>query len=171
MIDFVIGPSGVGKSSLCKAAGLEGIRIYVDLDLEMKSKDRDTCCGLPENSEFGNLAKSCILEIENNDSASEVWLVDVGAGCMANQELLEWFKSKEYLLAVIDIPEKVFERARMRPNGYWKSRSLGEYINSEFSNKKKTLYDSAIYKFDVQGNDLEMARERFVRYIKEITNL
>lgn len=169
MIIYIIGPSGVGKSSICKEIIFKNIKCF-DLDYEMKKKDENIFLGLPESDEFCRLAKSCISNISNNDSES-VWLIDVGAGCMANQELLGFLKSKENLMAITDRPINAYNKAIMIENGYWKNQSFVEYSNSEFSVEKKTLYDSANFKFDVEGDDLGKTVKRFIKYVKEAINL
>lgn len=169
MLAYLIGPSGVGKSELAKRASKVCSTVfYIDLDALMQS--RDSALFSHDGSkwqEFWDLGATCFQELETTHLGS-LCLVDCGAGCLKTREALSYFRARQEVILIHDLPQNAFNRARVRPGGYWSTRSLAEYVGEEYSAERRQFYEAAKYKVDVTDLDKEEAAAKFICFIEDL---
>src|SRR5450759_2953952 len=152
MMYLLIGPTGVGKTSL----GVDAIRslkigCFHDLDVEVeKSTGVRASQYLPlvGDDVFLRVCRECIKTLRLTHS-SPLCLVAVGAGALQSKQSLAWL-SDERTITVTAPPEEVHRRSEPR-HVVDRKRSLGEFIHDEFSPFRKAIYDAAKYTFRVDG--------------------
>ena len=155
---LLIGPSGVGKSSLGEFAseGSFGCKFF-DLDdivgREIYRTQGPEAFFVRSRSELENIKKA------NRES---ICLVAVGAGMLQfESEDVEELLGRHNTIAITAPPKEVLLR-----NPY-PNRSLDEFKKTEYSRRRKSMYESANFKFRVGGLSKERAEEEFVKYMKE----
>lgn len=158
MVFYLIGPSGVGKSTLSQYASevFESVDV-TSIDNLCKGHEFDwSVCGRTLNE----------LEEEFDNNESVILLVDIGAGTQygCGHQLLDYFSDKKSrVISVYGNPEEVILR-----NPLGKDRNFDEYIKTEYSPIRQSLYDYAGHKIDVSGQSEEIAKEFFVKYLEAV---
>jgi len=155
MIIYLIGPSGVGKSSLAeKAANHFLCCVHKDIDEICKSKEFDwqTC-------------EKTFLEIEKEEEKdpSKTYIINIGAGSQTRPELNNFLKSpRRDVVLVWAPPEEALKRNPLGPN-----RSLEEYKETEYRLRQclYSLVDSTST-VDISGKNKEEAQKLFISFLK-----
>lgn len=145
---LLIGPSGSGKSTAAKIIcerRLDTISV-ADLDKELKR-------GIGGNSiseylrnegdrNFFEFSKRMIEEIYENGARNT--LIIVGAGSVNYSPAHEWYL-KQDLISLIGDPKVIYERGDRKQY----HPTIEGFIQTEFSESRKYLYENAKYKIDV----------------------
>lgn len=137
---YIVGPSGVGKTTTARAVAREGFADALDLDHEC-----DPVGSWPE-----------IETLLVGEQAATMELLVIGAGTQAafTSELLKFFaRRRNSLVALLAEPAEVYEREPLR-----NSRSLPRYVATEFSPHRLALYTAATHRVNVQAGGFERAR-------------
>lgn len=167
MILFVLGPSGVGKSSACDRTLAQYPHIkYVNLDKRV---------GLPNPGDiFWSRAKQILREIENQDSKSnlhQIFLVDVGAGTLESQGAYDYFYSKPCLIVLYDVAENVLKRLKEnRPFDRWANASVAELEKVEYTSNRQRFYALG-NRCNVMGLSEEEAGDKFLLVFGSVTGI
>jgi shikimate kinase len=135
----------------------------------MKQKDRLVFCHDGSRWEqFWDVALTCLKQLERQYSKA-LCLVDCGAGCLKTDRAFSYFKSQTSVVSILDSPDVVFKRLNSsRPNGYWSTRSPSEYVQEEYSHRRKQFYDAAHHKLDVTGLNEEQAASQFIHFVGKL---
>ena len=167
MVYFVIGPSGVGKTSVIAALGEACPRLSVlDLDAVVCAEDPVLFCHAGDRwPEFWQVCQNRILLEEKRPATDTV--VDVGAGCYEATAFEDFLRSRSTVILVSDRPRRVFARARARPGGHWSSRTYEQFEIAEYSPGRQALYDCADLVVDITELTGEEAKEVFVSSVKQ----
>ena len=162
MVYFVIGPSGVGKTSLIAALREARPNLSVlDLDEAVRQVDEDLYRHAGDRwPEFWEVCQRRITEQEVR--GREEVIVDVGAGCCDANACREFLDSRDTVVLIRDDPENVFQRVRDRAGGFWSTRTLDQFRKAEFSTGRLAVYSCADLTVDVDGLSLSDARAKFV---------
>lgn len=163
---YLIGPSGVGKSTLArKASELSNPVSHVDLDTMMRSKDpRLFFHNGSRWQDFWELARNCFRELEGQ-YVKGLCLVDCGAGCLKTEDALSYFEASKYVVVIYDSPRNAFNRASARPGGYWNNKPFEQYVIEEYSEKRKRFYEAAKYKVDITDLQEGESTEQFLHLV------
>lgn len=141
---LLIGPSGAGKSSSSKLITTCDV---FDLDIEIKrimSVDSlSSFFSQKGNKEFFEISKSVITKISNY-AGNRVKLIVVGAGSIDYVSAHNWYLEQN-LISLIGEPNVIYNRGDRKKYHL----TIEGYINSEFSEERLRLYNSAKYKIDV----------------------
>jgi shikimate kinase len=154
MLILLIGPSGVGKTKLGEYAGKTLNFKFYNLDEYIKPKIN--CWDNGWQEKYFDYSRQEVEKIksENNDYS----IVDVGAGTIDSKRSRDWLKN--FKTISITAPSKeVFER-----NKYW--RDFTGFKEREYSSYRRRIYDSASFKFQVDGLNLEKAKQKFSEFLK-----
>lgn len=168
MVVLVIGPSGVGKSTCAVfAAGkLPGCQSF-DLDKLVGQRAGVPACHLLGKVGADGFLQCCLREVGAllESGTDVVSLVDVGAGALESHRAGAWLSQHQgRTIAVVAPPDEVYRR------GGWRNqnRSLDQFIGTEYSEYRKSLYKAATYQCDVKGLPVEDARDRFTDMIRDL---
>ena len=146
-IFLLIGPSGSGKSTSAKIVSERGDQVSVfDLDKEIKARIEGNSVSeylrQVGDQKFFEVSKRTIEEISSNDSLHT--LIVVGAGSINYLQAHEWYL-KQNLISLTGDPQKIYERGnrqKYHPN-------IEGFIETEFNNSRKYLYENSKYVIDV----------------------
>jgi len=168
MMVLVVGPSGVGKSELgqCAEHQIVGCQFY-DLDNLVKKST-----GISTGELLPNIGNDAFLELCQEEvnalgckCSDQLCVVAVGAGAPQSSDALEWLRCHS-TVAVTASAEEVYKRGGPRN----KDRSFEQFKQTEYSEDRNRIYESAEHKLDVDGLSLQQAKERFVELIESILN-
>jgi len=169
LLILLIGPSGVGKSDYGEHVS-KTIPECQFFDLDSLVRDRS---GTPVSQLLPQVGNDRFLELcqqevnallKSNDDVFSI--VAVGAGALQSDHALAWLTQHPGpTLAIVAAPEEVYKRGGKRNH----DRTLGEFIAIEYSETRKSLYDSAEHLCSVTGLSVEEARNRFTDMIRMIT--
>jgi shikimate kinase len=146
----IIGPSGVGKSTLANYAEKEiGVK-HVNLDEIFHYQ------GINVNwAEFKSKINTCLAK--NNV------LIDIGAGFYKYNQLPSFLAQLGIPIVLVYVsPEQAVSRTPWGVN-----RSLEEYIDTD-STKNKSLFGIANAKIDLSGLSKKLAKQQFVKFISNL---
>lgn len=165
MFILLIGPSGVGKSSLGSyaSAKLSNCK-FDDLDnlIAKESGIQEAMEFLIENGPEIFFQKSVeIVENIKNRNDNQLYLIAVGAGTLVSQQSKSWLENYT-TISITAPPEEVIVRNPLGPK-----RDFPEFKMTEYSPFRLSLYQSANFNFPVDGLNETEAHAKFVNYLNE----
>jgi GTPase SAR1 family protein len=166
---FVIGPSGVGKTTLCKKLSeIERTVMLVSFDEQVKMLV-DAHYSMPqlrsgeEGREFWRFCKGIIDNLSRSTGSDITLLFDVDAGAEYIPECQAYLVERaEALICVIAVPDVIYKREIKRAAGLdMPPRDEQDFLDREFSPQMQRFYQSAAVVVDVSDNDIDTSLERF----------
>jgi len=128
---LVIGPSGVGKSTISKKIAEICNYEYIDLDVAAKVHD---------GSEYPKRGVEIIEAVERRNDG-KTYIIDIGAGFQNQEALFEFFEErKSRLLCIYAPPDIAYLRNINRKNSYWENKTIDAYKECEYSEYRERLY-------------------------------
>ncbi len=151
MLIYLIGPSGVGKSSCARLAARSLPVEHVNLD--------ELCRGRQFDWGF---CHQVLARIERDFSPKDVLgIADIGAGIQCSPELQQYLSNRRDRVLLIFAPApEVIARNPLGPD-----RSLAEYLAREYSSRAG-LYAIARHRLDIAKLSEPEAQRRFIDYIR-----
>lgn len=172
MVLFVIGPSGVGKTTLIKRSQekLPAI-IHVNVDDYIKIEYPELYHNAGNRwPEFWSKTLECFETNEReHGSSSSLCLLDVGAGSLQTQAALEYFSQGKNTLLIEDKPENIFCR-----NPHWPQKtqqSFESFKATEYSKLRKKIYKTCRYRLRLAGLTQEIAPEGFIKICESVMKI
>lgn len=159
---LVVGPSSVGKSTLCRHAHATVKQCkHIDLDDLVKKLAGEQSVSKLYNrvgkDEFLILCQKAVAEY--SDDAHEeptLYLFDVGAGGMQSDNAAVWMND-QIGFAVTCEASKLYERYKNKDK-----QSFAGFQQLEFSERHQKTYAHCSIRLDVTGLDLPDAKDRFI---------
>lgn len=166
---FVIGPSGVGRTTLCKKlSDAERSIVHVSFDEEVKLLV-NAHYPLPqkrsgeEGREFWRFCQRVIMNLSEQLHADVTLLFDVDAGAEYIPECREYLiERSDSLICLTGSPDEIYARLVMRAAEIGNPPDEKEqFLAREFSPELQQLYDAAAVKINVTHEDLNSALDEF----------
>ncbi len=152
MTIYLIGPSGVGKTSCASKASVSLLTKHIDTDCE--------CRGFEYNWTVCNLA---LARLEHSFVQREVLqIIDIGAGTQTLPELRDYLAKRRERVVLLWAPES--EVIRRNPLG--PSRELDEYRLTEYTSRED-LYSIASHRINVSGLAEPEANQMFANFMAQ----
>lgn len=173
---FVIGPSGVGRTTLCKKlSNLERNIVHVSFDEELKMLI-DAHYPMPqkrsgeEGREFWRFCLGTINNLTNQIQTDITLLFDVDAGAEYIPECRAYLIERaDSLICLSGSPDEVYEREIMRAAAIGNPpRPKAEFLDTEFSPDLQQLFDAAAVIINITHEDTDTALEEFRGAVKEL---
>jgi shikimate kinase len=166
MVVLLVGPSGVGKSTLGEYAGQKVANCQFR-DLDRLVEERTGCSASKLLPDIGNDAflALCCKEVEAlcAGCVDELCIVVVGSGALQSSHAPEWLR-QHLTLAITAPAEEVYKRGGKRN----RARTCTEFEQTEYSPRRIEIYDSADYKLPVDGLSEQEAKDRFLELIESL---
>lgn len=179
MIIFVVGPSGVGKSTaLSELQPMFSEMVFLNLDgitaewaaeiglIETASiTDLNACIGDPEL--FFALGFQAIGVHASRHSGKHL-VIDVGAGFQTSSSagrLHLHFK----IISIVSSPEAAYQRIRERKDSK-ENRTLVEYCKDEFNDRRQAIYDQAHVKIQTDGQPPSETADSIASILRGLTH-
>ena len=174
---FVVGPSGAGKTTLCKTLSETEVTItHVSFDEELK-RLIEIPFPMPqersgeEGREFWEFCKGVIERFSLATVSDITLLVDVNAGAEYLPECREYLIAQAgsliCIMADADVLyQREMERAAQNANP---PEEKNAYMKREFSPEMQTLYNAAAITVDVSDNVLHTSLGSFKAAVKSLT--
>jgi shikimate kinase len=165
---FLIGPSGVGKTSLSRRLSeIERTLVHVSFDEQVKIMI-DSNFTVPqhrsgeEGREFWNFCKGVVDSLSRSSGSDIILLFDVDAGAEYIPECQAYLTERsKSLICLIAAPDVIYKREEMRAAGLdIPPRSKEEFLAKEFSPTMREFYNTATIIIDVSNDDVETSVER-----------
>jgi hypothetical protein len=173
---FVVGPSGVGRTTLCKEVSeIERSIVHVSFDEELKLLI-DAHYPMPqkrsgeEGREFWRFCLGVINNLSNQLHTDITLLFDVDAGAEYIPECQEYLIERaENLICLTGSPDEVYKREVMRAAEHGNPpRPKEEFMDTEFSPAIQRLFDAAAITINITHEDSDTALEKFRGAVKEL---
>ena len=149
---FLIGPSGVGKTSCARHASVVLRAEHIDLDV--------LCTGRQFDWHF---CQQVLDDLESQTYiGGAVGIVDIGAGIQCSPELRQYLVQRQDRVVLIFAP--ALEVIRRNPCG--PDRSPEEYKAIEYESRQD-LYSAAVHVVDVLGRSEAAAHQLFIECLTE----
>lgn len=148
---YVIGPSGTGKSSLCRALTEKDTSlIYVDLDDAARARAKFDHVSLMLRTlgdyRFWQYCQAIFNDLEKAVSGQD-HLVDVGAGSLQTPESRTYFKAcRQRVMCIWVMPELAYDRKHKSTE-----RTYEDMVATEYSSKRTELYDAVPFRVDTSN--------------------
>lgn len=163
VIFLLIGPSGVGKTTACDIVARKSNINVIDLDKFLKAKNggKSLSAHLAQigDEQFFEMSKEGIEEIENDASSDSI--IVVGAGSINLPVSHGWYQTKN-LLALIGNPQTIYERGNRQKY----HPEIKGFINTEYNEARRNLYENAGSVIDVTDKSPEEVADEIIRIIK-----
>lgn len=174
-IAFIVGPSGVGKTTTCSAATRELPEwLTVDLDeLAGTFAHRTGLIPRPDYHELnrilGNAQKYLDIGLKALDALGaqdkeHCLAVDVGAGFQVAAGAIELHKRHPTITITAD-PSVAYKRIKEARND---RRTLQGYIQEEFNDRRAKVYNASHHRIDTSGRTIEEAVAELAAILKHI---
>jgi GTPase SAR1 family protein len=166
---FVIGPSGVGKTTLCKKLSeIEPTVMHVSFDEEVKMLV-DIHYPLPqartgeEGREFWNFCRGIIDRLNRSTGSDITLLFDVDAGAEYVPECQAYLIERaEALICLIATPDVIYKREIKRAAALaMPPQGEQDFLDREYSPVMQRFYQSAAITLDVSDEDVDTSLKRF----------
>ena len=166
---FVIGPSGVGKTTLCKKlSDIERDVVHVSFDDQVNLL-LDVHYPLPqqrsgeEGREFWRFCKNVIMNLSQQLTTDTTLLFDVDAGAEYIPECQDYLIERaNVLVCLMADPEEIYTREVMRSAGLGNPPQSKEvFLEREFSPAMQKLYGAAAVTVNVDYKDIDSSVEAF----------
>jgi shikimate kinase len=163
MILFLIGPSGVGKTTLAKAIadGSQFIHINLDLlvsNLNGKQPVADLLAQKGKDWLWQQYKKVIDENVGKYKFYSSVSLLDVGAVALQSEEARAFLKNQTTVLVTASLGDAFVKDQSKRGN---KKIGYMDYEQNEFSPQRMILYGTSKLKIDVSDLTDAEAAEKF----------
>ncbi len=173
---FVIGPSGVGRTTLCKKlSDTEQSVVHVSFDEQVKLLI-DAHYEFPqhrsgeEGREFWRFCKGVISNLSNNLQTDITLVIDVDAGAEYVPECQEYLiERSDALICIMASPDVIYARELMRASEIGNpQRTKEEFLAAEFSPDLQRLYDAAAITVDITNQDINFTLEEFREAVRAL---
>jgi len=173
---FVIGPSGVGKTELCKKLSeIEPTSMHVSFDEQVKMLV-EAHYSMPqlrsgeEGREFWSFCKGIIDRLNKSTGSDITLLFDVDAGAEYIPECQAYLVERaEALICVIAAPDVIYKREIGRAAALdMPPRDEQDFLDREFSSQMQTFYQSAAVIVDVSNDDIDTSLEHFKAAVDQL---
>jgi shikimate kinase len=149
VLAFVIGPSGVGKSTLLRGLAFE---VFDMDDVDRASGEQEWGIGWEERRWERDANRLAVLA---TTVESRGVVVDVGAGSLATAAGRSYFGARSAnTVAVMAPSQAVFYRRLARPH-----KTEEEFRATEYSPERRALYQAARFTVDASKREEEAAAE------------
>ena len=153
---FLIGPSGVGKTTLgLLACELLAELVFLDLDDLVGTYSGESAGELLRRVRADSFLCCCraALQDELRNYPDRQLIVAVGAGCLDSKRAASWL-GQETRIAITADQDDAYERIISVRND---SRSREEYKREEFSTGRQALYEAANKTVNTTGQTKEQS--------------
>jgi shikimate kinase len=163
MFIYVVGPSGVGKTGLCKAVSDGSQIIHVNLEALVSQRNgRAKIPDLLQQNGAGWLWDQCNKIIEEITGRYKFHkskiIIDVGSTVLASNTARA-FLAEQNTVAVVQTPGEVF--IKLRQNRSTQKINYHDWEQVEYSPERRKLYDSCKVKVDISDLSEAEAVEKF----------
>lgn len=173
---FVIGPSGVGRTTLCKKLSeIERTIVHVSFDEELKLLI-DAHYPMPqertgqEGRDFWRFCLGVINNLSSRLSTDITLLFDVDAGAEYVPECREYLLERsDSLICLTGSPDEVYAREVKRAAAIDNPPETKEqFFSREFSPPMQKLYNAAAATVNITHEDTNTAFEEFRKIVMEL---
>ena len=173
---FVIGPLGVGRTTLCKKlSDLDNNIVHVSFDEQVKLLV-DAHYVLPqqrageEGREFWRFCVGVITNLSDRLQTDITLIFDVDAGAEYIPECQEYLIERhDSLICLNGSPDEIYARELMRAAELGNPSSTKEqFLAREFSPAMQRLFDAAAITINITHEDTETALEEFRAAVNQL---
>lgn len=158
---YLVGPSGGGKSTLCKALIASDARfLSVSLDKEVKRIAPGFEIHNPEDWDIRWIyCKQALQELSKRATPNQIYLIDTGAGALQTAEGRVYFiERSSHMICLSGQPAVIYKRNCDKFISQNRSpRSFDDFYKDEFSPSRQCVYDAARVTIDTTIVDKKTA--------------
>lgn len=173
---FIIGPSGVGKTTLCKnLTEIERTVVHVSFDEQVKMLV-DVHYPLPqlrsgeEGREFWGFCKGVIDNLSRSADSDITLLFDVDAGAEYIPECQAYLMERtKAVICVTADPDLIYQREIARAAEVnMPIRDKDDFFDREFSPQMQRLYESAGTTVDISDKNVDESLEHLRTVVNQL---